>query len=283
MPRSLPTLALAGVLVLAAAPAAFAGMGEASNDALVAPIVGGDSTTSALTGLVTNPEAYTIGSEHTTAGLNFIMDENSDSNAWVPTLLFGIEQRLEFGAWGAFMDGDDSDNSYGASLKFKFYDENTGTDIDIMEDKPGGGFPSIAAWYGLESNDSFMRHRFGLTGSWTFTEEDDVTGDEGSLNNTAVTAGLIYNMVDPDDNVTGFDENDFDWYLGANFVPGENWSVVVEYEDDDDQFQSDGFAGAVRYHLTHDGDDMDDDETTWVLQAGVQNTEDLLIGAQANF
>ncbi|HYE80249.1 MAG TPA: hypothetical protein VEI97_19915 [bacterium] len=285
MSRLFPqTLLLAGAFLLAGTPPAFAQFGEDTNEDMAAPIIGGDSTTTGLTGLVTNPEAYTIGPERAVVGVNFI--DQDGGTAWVPTLLIGLEDRFEFGAWGSF--GDDEDSAYGASVKWKLFDENTGTNLPI-EETPGNdrqGFPSMATWYGFTSADDFTRHRFGLSFSWTFVEAAEEESEEGSgLNNTAFTAGVIYDLIDADSNApVTLDENDFDWYVGANFVPGPSWSVVLEYEDDDDTFQSDGFAGAVRYHLTPTDDEADEeDDVTWVLQAGVQNTEDLLIGAQANF
>lgn len=272
--RVLPMLALTAA-VLALPSAAFA-----QGDPESAPIVGGDSTLTGLTGHVMNPEAYTQGTESGAFGLNMIFpeDEGASNNIWVPTFVWGVDNRIELGGFGWIQDSDESDDNFGASVKFKFYDERYGSDLvqSGSEEPEEGGFPSMAGFYTYQGAGDITTHRLGLVLSWTFDEEGT---DDAEFQNTSFSAGALYNFIDDSGTDDTLDKNDFDWFAGAVFRPDHNFSISLEYEDnDDDGFVSEGFAGALRWHLN-----PMDEETVWTLQGGVVNDDDLLVGFQAGF
>jgi|GEM_PF-4849651 len=272
--RVLPMLALT-VAVLALPTIAYA----QGDDISTAPIVGGDSTLSGLTGHVQNPEAYTQGTESGAVGLNLIFPEGDQAgdNAWVPTFVWGVDDKIELGGFGWIQDGENVDDTFGFSAKWKFYDERAGSDLvsSGSEEPAEGGFPSMAGYYTYTGSGDITTHRLGLVASWTFDEETD----DAEFQNSTFSAGAIYNFIDDSSTGTQLDENDFDWFVGAVLRPDDAFSISLEYEDnDDDGFVSEGFAGALRWHMN-----PLDEETVWTFQGGVVNDDDILVGFQAGF
>ncbi|MEO7993024.1 MAG: hypothetical protein ABI743_01390 [bacterium] len=279
MTRASVIFGLAGVIAASLCATAFAA------DEDTAAIVGGDSTIFGLTGLVESPEAYTAGPDEVVLGVAYLNNNDNDFSAFVPTLVFGVDDRLEFGAFGQFIQEGTSDDDFGVSAKFKFYDERRGTDIAIADEAAGGGYPSMAGWYTYQDTDAVRRHQLGLTGSWTFLDnpleiddDENNTGTE-NLSNTTLTLGASYQILDTDAAST-IPENTWGWYGGINLAPAPEWNVVLEYNViEEDSLDEDGFAGALRYHWGS----PNPDEAAWMVQAGVVNNDNLLVGAQVTF
>lgn len=272
--RVLPLLALTcGVLALPTVASAQPAGAES------AAIVGGDSTLMGLTGHVMNPEAYTAGTQQGAVGINLLFpeDDGASNSVWAPTFVWGVDDRWELGGYGWMQDAEDADDVFGVSLKFKFYDERAGSDIVLtgQQERPEGGWPSMAGYYTYQGSGDLNAHRLGFVASWTFEEE---TKDR-SFANTTFSAGAVYNFFDTDSDTIDIDKNDFDWFVGAIFRPDSRVSISLEYEDDDDDgFVTEGFAGAIRWHIN-----PEDAETVWTLQAGVVNNDSILVGVQAGF